>query len=362
MPLGVTRHFWMIELAQTYLLRLLGALWIFFLGSCFASFLNVVAWRVPRGRTINGSSHCPDCDQRLSFRDNTPILGWLRNNGHCSNCGLPIPTRYLIVEFILGFVFLGIGTIELALGGINLPFRTIEKIAGLEQLIAAPQWDLIQLTSYHLTLICLLFTLALIKSENLKVPYSVWITGLIFGTLIPLVWPNVSLINWNWSTEVLSADRFSIDQYATLGIGLVAGAILGFIVNGFDRRFVPEHPYVFQKTFISEAVASLSLVGLFLGWQSALSIGLAAMGVSIILTLFTPRAIWSSLSTAVFASTLFHLVAWRQLTQSGVWPSAQASVLVTLLAILSFTILAWLKAKLERIEIPESTNEIQTEA
>ena len=35
------------------------AAWVFFLGGSFASFLNVVAARVPQGRSILGSSHCP---------------------------------------------------------------------------------------------------------------------------------------------------------------------------------------------------------------------------------------------------------------------------------------------------------------
>jgi len=60
--------------------------WVFFVGSCFASFLNVVAWRVPRGKSILGSSHCPQCNIKLKFpQTNIPVLGWLKNGGRCAN-------------------------------------------------------------------------------------------------------------------------------------------------------------------------------------------------------------------------------------------------------------------------------------
>ena len=350
MPMGVTRYFWVIESAQTYLMGFLALLWIFFLGSCFASFLNVVAWRVPRGRSINGSSHCPDCNQKLRFRDNTPIVGWIRNGGQCSNCQLPIPVRYLVVEFVLGTIFLAFGIVQLILGGINLPLRTIEKLNGFKHLTIDP--ELIQLTLYHLILICVLFTFVLIRSENLKLPNSVWITGLVFGIFVPLIWPAATLIGWTWSKEPFNAGRFSFDQFATLGMGLLAGVVLGKIANGFGRRFVPEHPYVFQPTFVSESIASLSLIGLFLGWQSTLSIGVGAMCISILLRIIQPHAHWSSWSTSVFLATLTHMLSWRWLTECGYWPSATADVAVHLIAFLAFIILAWTKSQLEQSRTP----------
>ena len=35
--------------------------WVFFFGACLGSFLNVVAYRIPSGLTILGSSRCPFC-------------------------------------------------------------------------------------------------------------------------------------------------------------------------------------------------------------------------------------------------------------------------------------------------------------
>ena len=53
LPTGSLKLLGHIETYQRLLMQIFAALWFFVLGSCFASFLNVVAWRVPRGRSIN---------------------------------------------------------------------------------------------------------------------------------------------------------------------------------------------------------------------------------------------------------------------------------------------------------------------
>ena len=59
--------------------------WFFFVGSSIGSFLNVVAWRMPRGRSIQGRSHCPFCNCELTWRENFPIFGWIVLGGRCRN-------------------------------------------------------------------------------------------------------------------------------------------------------------------------------------------------------------------------------------------------------------------------------------
>lgn len=323
-PKGLSRCFELLTTAQTWLMWVLGAVWIFFLGSCFASFLNVVAWRVPRGGSINGSSHCPDCDQRLRFRDNTPIIGWLRNSGRCSNCHLPIPVRYLLVEVLLGALFLLLASVQLLSGGWNLPFRPVEKLWGLEHLIFEPKPELISLTVYHLVLICLLFTFTLIKNETLKIPRRVWIVGLIFGLVLPIVWPTMNLVSWKLGqTEFAVIARGSFDQLMTLGLGLLVGVVLGMVLKHFRNNDEPEHPYVFQPTYISEEVAGLSLIGLFLGWQSAVSVCL--LGLFILLLVRIPKLRWRFLGPTgcLLLGTIVHLLCWRISTDCIYWPSGK---------------------------------------
>src|SRR5215208_3348672 len=68
-------------------------------GLVVGSFLNVVAWRLPRGESLSHPpSHCPNCGHAVRPRDNIPVLSWLLLRGRCRDCGNPISVRYPIVE------------------------------------------------------------------------------------------------------------------------------------------------------------------------------------------------------------------------------------------------------------------------
>ena len=79
----------------------------FWMGSAIGSFLNVVAWRMPRGESIvSPPSHCPKCGSPIKWWQNVPILSWLALRGRCANCKEPISPRYIIVEAVGGCLFL----------------------------------------------------------------------------------------------------------------------------------------------------------------------------------------------------------------------------------------------------------------
>ncbi|HEX4795667.1 MAG TPA: prepilin peptidase [Humisphaera sp.] len=81
---------------------------IFALGACVGSFLNVVVWRLPRKESlITPPSHCPKCNKLLKIYDNLPVIGWLMLGGRCRFCREKISPRYPIVEAITGLLFLG---------------------------------------------------------------------------------------------------------------------------------------------------------------------------------------------------------------------------------------------------------------
>ena len=68
-------------------------------GLIIGSFLNVVAWRLPRGESLaHPASHCPRCDAPVKPYDNIPVLSWLLLRGRCRHCGEPISPRYPLVE------------------------------------------------------------------------------------------------------------------------------------------------------------------------------------------------------------------------------------------------------------------------
>ena len=75
----------------------------FFLGAALFSFMNVVAWRLPRGLDpLKGRSHCPDCGHTLEAEDLVPVVSWLFLRGRCRYCGAKVPARYLLVELLGG--------------------------------------------------------------------------------------------------------------------------------------------------------------------------------------------------------------------------------------------------------------------
>ena len=79
----------------------------FGLGCCVASFLNVCIWRLPREESVAWPpSHCPNCNARIRWYQNIPVLSWLALRGRCANCHQPISARYSVVELLGGVLFL----------------------------------------------------------------------------------------------------------------------------------------------------------------------------------------------------------------------------------------------------------------
>ena len=77
------------------------------MGACIASFLNVCIWRLPRGESVvSPPSHCPNCNARIRWYQNIPILSWCCLRGRCANCHKPISIRYTVVELLGAALFL----------------------------------------------------------------------------------------------------------------------------------------------------------------------------------------------------------------------------------------------------------------
>src|SRR3954466_7492484 len=74
-------------------------------GAVIGSFLNVVAYRLPRGESLSSPpSHCPNCGAPVKPYDNIPVLSWLLLRGRCRNCKEPISWRYPLVEAATGIL------------------------------------------------------------------------------------------------------------------------------------------------------------------------------------------------------------------------------------------------------------------
>ena len=79
---------------------------VFVLGACIGSFLNVVIYRVPAGRSIVRPGSACACGAPIAWYDNVPILSWLVLRGRARCCGRPFSIRYPFVELLTGVLFL----------------------------------------------------------------------------------------------------------------------------------------------------------------------------------------------------------------------------------------------------------------
>jgi leader peptidase (prepilin peptidase) / N-methyltransferase len=106
------------------------------LGLLIGSFLNVVAYRLPRGESLLWpASHCTACAQPIKPYDNVPVLSWLLLRGKCRSCGVRISPRYPAIELLTALAF---GAIVLVNGFdrdlvFELPFAAmLIAIAGID--------------------------------------------------------------------------------------------------------------------------------------------------------------------------------------------------------------------------------------
>ncbi len=78
-------------------------------GAAVGSFLNVVAYRLPQGRSVVlPPSSCPSCMRRIRPWENIPVLSWFLLLGRCRGCRSPIAFRYPLVEALSAGVWGGL--------------------------------------------------------------------------------------------------------------------------------------------------------------------------------------------------------------------------------------------------------------
>ncbi len=77
----------------------------FLLGLILGSFLNALAYRLPRGESLMTRSHYTTCFHQITAWENIPVISWLFLRGRCSGCKEPISARYPLIELGTGVAF-----------------------------------------------------------------------------------------------------------------------------------------------------------------------------------------------------------------------------------------------------------------
>lgn len=167
---------------------------VFFVFGCVVgSFLNVCIYRMPRGESIvSPPSHCPNCNWKIPWYFNIPILSWIILRGKCYNCGTRISPRYLIVEATTGILF-------------------------------AVCWFKFGATQPLLALIFAVFIAGLIAAsfidfEHYIIPDEITIGGIVVGILISIFYPTLHGVDSSAKSFLQSV------------IGVVVGGGLIFII------------------------------------------------------------------------------------------------------------------------------------
>ncbi len=73
-------------------------------GVLLGSFGNVLIFRVPANRSINGRSHCMHCKHVLSWFELIPVLSYLGLRGRCRKCHKHISFQYPLIELLSGCI------------------------------------------------------------------------------------------------------------------------------------------------------------------------------------------------------------------------------------------------------------------
>jgi leader peptidase (prepilin peptidase)/N-methyltransferase len=82
---------------------------VFLLGLCIGSFLNVCIYRMGLEQSVvKPSSHCPKCQKPIRWHDNIPLVSYLLLMGRCRDCRERISARYFFVELLTGLMFLAL--------------------------------------------------------------------------------------------------------------------------------------------------------------------------------------------------------------------------------------------------------------
>lgn len=213
------------------------------LGACVGSFLNVVIWRLPRGAFLadGARSICPHCRAPIPWYRNVPILSWLLLRGRAACCGVPIASRYLLVEVLTASLF----WVLVRWPPSHLPAWP-------------PNWEGTAAFVLHAFLVAVLVACTFIDIDHQILPDRLTKPGMVVGVagalvvpeaygLVPV--PSLSVANQHFLFSVL---------------GLLAGFGSTWGVRALASA-------LFRKEAMGRGdVKFMGAIGAFLGWQSVL--------------------------------------------------------------------------------------------
>jgi leader peptidase (prepilin peptidase)/N-methyltransferase len=197
-------------------------------GLLFGSFLNVVIFRVPVGRSVVTPGSTCACGKPIAPYDNVPVLSWLLLRGRARCCGARISPRYPLVELIGGLLVLAIVEIDV-----------------VRQVADAPIVPLLMRAVADAGLALALLAAAFIDLDHMYLPDPITIGGAIFALASAVLRPEVG--------------------YAQAAVGLMVGFF------GIYLPFIVLYRVLRGRQGMGLGDAKLqALVGAWFGWRAVL--------------------------------------------------------------------------------------------
>ena len=203
-------------------------IYLFVFGCCIGSFINVLTYRLPLGKSIiSPRSRCTKCNFKLNWFDNIPLISWILLRAKCRSCKEKISITYPLVELMTGLIFCT-----------NI-FADPSIYSQLPQSLVIVAGTIFS---------SLLIILTILDWKFFWLPRKITFGGLIVGLIFALM---VDLLN-------------HLGQFSYL-INSIIGAFIGFIFF-YVLSFLGLK--IFKKPAMGDGDAKLSaLIGSWLGFQ-----------------------------------------------------------------------------------------------
>jgi leader peptidase (prepilin peptidase) / N-methyltransferase len=311
------------------------AAWFFFVGSSIGSFLNVVAWRMPRGMSINGRSHCPRCDAALAWRDNWPVVGWIVLGGRCRNCRLPISPRYPIVEATVGLCVAWVAMRAFYSDATNLPFWPQRYGRATALWVPYLSADSVAAIVYHIAGVSSLWAVGLVRADGNRLPRTLVAWCLAIVAIPMLIVPYLAVVPWTVTEDV---KWLASGEYLNAVMRVLTGAAIGVMLARMMQRYIcptadPKlNPLGEGTARLIDLAIILAIAAILVGWQA--SIGVAAVA-TLVGGIVPPAFIkdgdpLARLAIGLPIATSIQIAYWSVLHGSGWWPSVNTAPSVTL--------------------------------
>jgi len=226
-------------------------LFVFIIGLCIGSFLNVVILRALSNESIVfPASKCPKCQHPLLWWHNIPVLSYILLRGKCRFCKEKISIQYPIIELLTGIAFV------LAFLKYGLTFNLILAliIISLFIVIAGTDWrekvvfDVHTYSLMGIGLFCAILTTGIMMYED---------------------WSLLGRVNF-------STEWFIHNPITVALLGLILGFVGMEIISRLGYLFAGSRAFGEGDSFIAAGL------GTILGWQALIPLLILSVMIQIV--------------------------------------------------------------------------------